>query len=309
VSTVWRNDRWNEFWRFIAERHEIFRRRVILRQPPPWTEDPILASVAFTNIYRELDRTTRVLMGSIPPNATDHDVLFNVIKFRFFTWPPTYWAIGEFRDWKEWPWYGSKRVDRILVKRQEAGHQIFTGAFMVTSLGAQPGIGGKARLVVRRISWVRQHLDSLMVVFKATSMADAHSVLEAVPGFGGFMAYEVLTDLTYTGRVPYTRDQWVYVGPGAIKGLRELVQPSVKVTQKIGAELIQELRTFQHVGFSSADVKLNGPRLTLENVEQALCEFQKYQRAKSNGHVKRRYSPLAANQDLSVWQYLPPLFT
>lgn len=308
MNAAW-NDRLREFWWFIAERHEIFRRRVILRQPPPWTEDPILSTVAFTNIYRELDRTTRVLMTSIPTDASDRDILFNVIKFRFFTWPPTYWAIGGFRAAEEWPWYLSKRVADILVRRQKAGYQVFTGAFMVTSLGAQPGTGGKTRLVAKRISWVKQHLDTLMVVFKAKTMADAHSVLEAVPGFGGFMSYEVLTDLTYTGRVPYDRDQWVYVGPGAIKGLQELVQPRVKLTQSVGAELIQELRAYQSVGFSGAGVKLNGPRLTLENIEQALCEYQKYRRAKDARRAKRKYSPLASNLDLSPWDYLPPQFT
>jgi hypothetical protein len=43
------------YWRFAAERQEIFFRR-IAGAPPPWTADPILREFKFTNAYRASDR-------------------------------------------------------------------------------------------------------------------------------------------------------------------------------------------------------------------------------------------------------------
>jgi len=310
----WRLDRLREFWAFVAERHNVFYRRVVLKESPPWTEDPIIQTVAFTNIYRELDRTTRVLLRSFPEwEESKEDLLFNVIKFRFFTWSPTYWALGGYRPAAEWPWVLSKHASRLLVSRQKAGHQVFTGAFMVTSLGAKPGLGGKVQLVVKRISWVKRHLPRLASsVFEARSMPDAHLALCEVPGFGGFMAYEVLIDLTYTNLVPFNRNSWVFVGPGAVKGLRILLDEDDVVNVLIRDDpqlLVADLRDSQCEGFRDAQVTMRGPALTLENIEQALCEYQKYVRAKETKRVKRKFDHVAVNTDYSLWEDIPEEFT
>ena len=42
-------------WRFAAERHRIYLRR-ITGQPHPWTSDPVLSSYRFTNVFRAADR-------------------------------------------------------------------------------------------------------------------------------------------------------------------------------------------------------------------------------------------------------------
>lgn len=304
---AWRQDRLNDFWRFVAERHQVFLRRVVQKQPPPWTDDPILQTVAFTNIYRDLDRTTRVLAQSLPPDASLEDLLFNTIKFRFFTWSPTYHALGGFRPVAEWPRVNGKHAGDLLAARQRAGHQVFTGAFMSPSAGAKPGVGGKARLVVKRLGWVRKHLGQLVEVFACQSMEAAHRLLRNVPGFGGFMAYEVLIDLTYTGRTLFDVDGWVYVGPGAFKGLAVLGVRNA--SQQEAQRLIADLRDRQGDGFRLAGVRMHGPRLTLENVEQALCELQKAKRAQVRGYAKRRFNAVLASTDLSAWHDLSCKYT
>jgi hypothetical protein len=308
-KSPWRRARLMAFWRFVAERHEIFRRRIILREPPPWTKDKVLRSVAFTNIYRELDRTTRELILSLEEHkgASDYDVLFNIIKFRFFTWTPTYRWLGGFRPYREWPRTDTGRYAQdVLVGRQLAGEQVFTGAFMVTSLGAEPGLGGKVKLVCQRIDWVRQNMLRLWAVYSST-MPQAHRILCEVPGFGGFMAYEVLVDLTYTGRVPFNRDEWVYVGPGAIKGLKCLMPSGFTIRQQHADGYVKVLRDSQRKFLDAAGARLNGPPLTLEAIEQALCEFQKYVRFKATGRAKRKYQAVRA-EDYSLWDGIPKEF-
>ncbi|MFB6182426.1 MAG: nucleotide kinase domain-containing protein, partial [Candidatus Nanohaloarchaea archaeon] len=45
----------NVFWSFIQKRQQIWYRRTILQNNPPWTKDKILQNHRFTNVYRELD--------------------------------------------------------------------------------------------------------------------------------------------------------------------------------------------------------------------------------------------------------------
>jgi hypothetical protein len=52
------------YWRFAAERQEIFIRR-IAGSPPPWTADPILREFKFTNAYRASDRLSQYLAQPI----------------------------------------------------------------------------------------------------------------------------------------------------------------------------------------------------------------------------------------------------
>ena len=56
-----------ELDRFIywqKERERIRVQKEVLKQPPPWTDDPILQEFKFCQVFREDDRTTRFKLGS-----------------------------------------------------------------------------------------------------------------------------------------------------------------------------------------------------------------------------------------------------
>jgi hypothetical protein len=52
------------YWRFAAERQEIFFRR-LAGAPPPWTADSILRRFKFTNAYRASDRVSQYLIKRV----------------------------------------------------------------------------------------------------------------------------------------------------------------------------------------------------------------------------------------------------
>jgi hypothetical protein len=58
-------DEIEKFFAFITERQNIFHRRFVVKQPPPWTEDSILQVIRLENIYRELDRGTQFCIKNI----------------------------------------------------------------------------------------------------------------------------------------------------------------------------------------------------------------------------------------------------
>ena len=55
---------YDTFWRFAAERQEVFFRR-LGGSSPPWTKDPILDRFKFTNAYRASDRVSQYLIRNV----------------------------------------------------------------------------------------------------------------------------------------------------------------------------------------------------------------------------------------------------
>ena len=91
------------FFDFVTSRHRLFIRRVVDRQPPPWTDDPVLARFRFTNVYRALDRGTRFLTCCIlPQSSVRADLIWNVYRYRLFNSIETYQQMGGFIPAASW---------------------------------------------------------------------------------------------------------------------------------------------------------------------------------------------------------------
>ena len=73
------------YWRFAAERQEIFFRR-IGGAPPPWTADPILREFKFTNAYRASDRVSQYLIKHViyVGDQTPDELIFRILVFKMF---------------------------------------------------------------------------------------------------------------------------------------------------------------------------------------------------------------------------------
>ena len=129
-------------------------------------------------------------------------------------------------------------------------------------------------------------------------MREAHTWLASLPGFGPFLAYEVLVDLCYAPAVlPFSENDWVNVGPGAAEGLRALRLAPIE-------ESIRSLAARQREGLARAGRVLRGPDLTLRNIEHCCCEFSKYERARAGGRNKRRFTVREESSDFSPWDGL-----
>ena len=73
----------DDFWYMCNERHRIFLAKEA-GKPKPWTDDPIFQKYKFTNVFRELDRTTIFVRENIREPLFDDPelLLFNVALFR-----------------------------------------------------------------------------------------------------------------------------------------------------------------------------------------------------------------------------------
>ena len=72
------------FFMFARERHNIYLRRQ-QGLPRPWTDDHILNTCRFTNVYRELDKTTVWFRERVrEPLRSKPEVLLATVLFRWF---------------------------------------------------------------------------------------------------------------------------------------------------------------------------------------------------------------------------------
>jgi len=262
----------SDFWEFILKRHMIYRRRFELHLPKPWTEDPILQHYRFCNVFRELDMTTKWIRSHWrEPYMCHPNLSFAMSVARQINHVSTLEAIGFPEQWNP------KRVMKRMQKRKDAGLQVYTGAYMLTgTLG-----GGKIEQTVMKIL---DPLFKLNLNLNCATLEEANSRLRMQAGFGGFMAYEVITDLRHTPVLWSATDTmtWCHLGPGAVRGIKRLF-PNVQ-----RSEYLPRTQTLL-----SESTRLPSwvPKLEMRDIEHCLCEFDKYMRVKlDEGRPRSRYN-------------------
>lgn len=279
-----------DFWQFVHERQEVYRKRFVKDKPPPWTADPIISSVFFTNVYRELDKGTQFcLKHVINQGDLPEDELFEILVYRLFNNRDTYWALQQagriFGDWSDW-----ESVAEFLTLRDKKGRgPIFTKAHMTTGI-KWGGFPDK----IRNVCWLfHQHWLKKNLIYKdlmkAEDLEDLTHRVAKIKGFGMFTGYEVATDMGYSRRLQrFSEDDWANPGPGCRRAIDVLTEKKDSYQS-----VIRELRTDQRHYFNALDLNfyyLDGKELSMRNIEHSLCEFYKYHRAKHSGKARRKYS-------------------
>lgn len=295
------------FW-FLNERQAIYERRQA-GQAWPWTDDPILRDYYFCNIFREQDKVTawirehlrEPIIKRAPKAKMPAIMIFNMALARFFNWIPTLEYIGpiglEYRkrdtgafsvyahDWD----FLAERLERGLIERQEEGYKIFSDAYLV----AGTDLKGK-----NKITGIMDRLDALAYIVGDIATAIrrdnpprlqyAWKLLQEVPGIGPFIAYEIVTDLRHTPVLENAADimTWANPGPGAVRGLQRI--HGMHLTAASGS--LQRMREL--LAIAPKYTKLT---LEMRDIEHALCEYDRYLRAKLGQGNVRKYSRKRTN--------------
>lgn len=270
------------FWYWINERHQIYLRKEAKR-PKPWTTDPILRDYKFTNVFRELDKTTkwmRKYLTGYNDGARSDRMIFNCCVFRLFGTIEMSDAIGWIDNWRP------KEVIDIAKSRLERGEKVFTGAYIVTNGGLREP---KVDVVVNRyLTPIWTHREKIAsVAYDKSTLYDTWNELHKYPGFGGggFMAYEVVSDLRWTRVLKLARDKmtWANAGPGCLRGLRRLFPDMKKFASNSTMMKLLER--------SRKNIKDYVPQMEMRDIEHSLCEFDKYCRVKfGEGTPRSRYN-------------------
>jgi hypothetical protein len=263
------------------------------------TEDPILARYKFCNVYRELDRVTVWIREHIREPYSDHPKLwFMLCAARIFNWPPSLAELIKEGAWPDQPSFAPADMTRVMSARRARGDQVETGAYMIRA-NCDTGVyyegWNKQRYlceVVLGHLWVNSPLWE--------ELLDGATILSAVwtmfqlpffVGWGPFMAYQAVIDMRWTR---YLRDaldinSWTALGPGSRRGLNRLYGNPVSgpLTQQQGLEKMVELRDALHHALAPWV-----PVPDLSDVQNCLCEFDKYERVRlGQGRPRSLYHP------------------
>jgi hypothetical protein len=279
------------FCYWINERHAIYQKRA-KGQPAPWTDDPVLRDYKFTNPFRENDRVTVWMRQNFtkPNSNRPHgEIIFNCCMFRMV-------GTSEFADAHGWSHDFNPTFTKDLIKaRLEQGLRTFTGAYIITNQGLKLP---KSEVVVDYfLSPIWENKEALAQIAAETqSLQAVHEAMAKYKGWGGggFMSYEVVTDLNYTPVLDKAKDRfsWANAGPGAKRGLNRIHDRPL--TKALGAyqsnremhDLLEDSHRYlgDHIPTLAVDMRC---------IEHSLCEWDKYERVRlGQGTPRSKYNGL-----------------
>tara|TARA_R100000501_G_C2585947_1_gene87546 strand:+ start:64 stop:792 length:729 start_codon:yes stop_codon:yes gene_type:complete len=203
-------------------------------------------------------------------------------------------AIGGWQDI-----YNPRHLKRIARERLDNKQKVFTGAYIITNQGKKDP---KENIVVDEFLFaIWDYRQLLSDIASRGSLQQMHQNLGKLQGWGGggFMAYELVSDLRHT---PVLRDAtdintWANAGPGAKRGLNRVFGRPLKfASSKHGwneemKKLLLKVNALKHSYV---------PTLEMREIEHSLCEFDKYERVK-NGEGKPRSIYQPPGQERSKW--------
>lgn len=287
---------WDEkpFFDYARERHNVYLKRTA-GEPRPWTDDPIIATCRFTNVYRELDKTTVWFKNQVrEPLRSRPEVLLATVLFRWLNRITTGEALflqtfitdeGDVHTaFEKYLIDGNLAHLKYAILAYCGDGPYVTGAFIIntpTGMTKLDGVLWAFDQFAKRSNWREVAISMLKDIIvpgeSKHSMEGIHEWLKQFPRLGDFMSYEVVCDLRFTGLLDHAPDinTWANPGPGAKRGLsyllggaRKVVPPEVKSRgQQI--ELMRNLLEIApQYGWTDWEMR---------EVEHTLCEFAKYQ--------------------------------
>ena len=296
----------DNYWNFIAERMNIWYKRVVLGEPAPWTDDPILQNYKFTNVLRDLDKLSlwerRHILSKLDEPVDNLElrkksVLLNIMMFRLWVKIDTYLVHDfidlEYDNWRQ-SWESAKQV---LLQRREQGISNFTAAYYVNDLhAANPDPATRNNKTQNAICMIEGWMDNIDEIYnnaivKAKNMKEQLAYFTTLPCVGDFTAYEYACSLAETNRycknpmVSWSQDNATNVGPGALRGINWIFKDRGGLTpyqcilylRSIWRHELQQRGTYDRF-VSQLPKEMNGD-IDLRVIEHCLCETQKYNKA------------------------------
>lgn len=275
-----------QFVKFILARHAVYAAREA-GKPRPWSNDPILQHYKFCNVFRELDRVSRWIAANWrEPNKTDPDFWFaSLVARRSVNLPATLSEVGY-----PVPWNPNHFLS-VLARRKKAGKRRFNSdAYKVILSGRSGDLAETQVSLVLNPLWAardryRPRPDDTLMSF--------HTRLASVQFMGGFHAAQVVADVKYVGRLRKAADWRTFAasGPGSRRGLNRVLSRPTDARWSETDWLRRLLLLRKAVAPALAKAGL--PKMHAQDLQNCLCEFDKYERIRLGEGKGRKFVPNA----------------
>jgi hypothetical protein len=224
----------------------------------------------------------------------DQELTLTKLEFislcRWVNWPPTIAAImAEI----EWPvdQLDLRKIGKIIDTRVESGDKAWTGAYMVRS---QPGYTlGKGRFVAEQVvgASLRRAWPEMQFMLQTQMRRPVWRVLADCLNWGSFMAGQVVDDLTWTPYLASPRDNytWAPQGPGSLRGFNRVLGEPLSTSHD---EMDWCIKLGQWRDMIVAELGEDYTDITLMDLQNCLCEYDKYERVRlGQGRPRSMYRP------------------
>jgi hypothetical protein len=281
-----------DFFEFARKRHAIYLNRTA-GHPEPWgNEDPILRTYRFTNVFRELDRTTLWYREHVRSNletASEQTQVMGTILFRTLNRIQTGEVIfnqerlGDDKTPVAWAYLaGDMSIGELeAYMRAHCPAPWVTGAYIVKTPDGMDKLAGALWIVEE----ARKRVPATLLERPPESgLQWLHRALQSYPYIGGFTGYEIVSDLRHLPILRKAQDitgplGWAHAGPGAVRGLNRVMGNQLRsgMSQSVALHLMRQLLE------ASRDPKhwpSGWPVWEMREVEHTLCEFDKYERVR-----------------------------
>jgi hypothetical protein len=268
---------YDTYWRFAAERQQVFYRRI---EAPlgVWTTDRIIRRHKFTNVYRASDRVSQFLIRNViyKGDNSPREIFFRTLLFKFFnkieTWELLAREVGEV----SWQTYHFDRYRAPLEDAMRAGIRIYSPAYIMPAAS--------------RFSGPRKHETHLRLlehmikesapegIARSRTMKAAFDLLRSFPMMGNFLAYQYLIDLNYSETFNFDEMEFVVPGPGARDGLRKCFSSIGGLSEADVIRLVTERQELEFERLGLTFRSLWGRPLQLIDSQNLFCEVDKYAR-------------------------------
>lgn len=274
--------RTEELFAFIKERDSIFRKKEA-GLPKPWTDDPILQSYRFCNVYRERDTETLWFAKNWRiPFAKDPDMWFASLVFRLVNWSDTFGGLAFPVPWDP------QAFKRTLQGRKKAGLKVYSGAYMISTHGVKEE---KASYLTKSLNIIWKNREEIRYRH-GEYLADFHARLMECRDVGSFLAGQVIADAKYCGSMYHAKDWWTFAasGPGSRRGLNRVRELPVRHPQK-EADWRMNLAALKAEIDPLVKTEKTMMNIHAQDLQNCLCEFDKRERVRlGEGFPKQKYN-------------------
>ncbi|MGM9753152.1 MAG: nucleotide kinase domain-containing protein [Candidatus Cryptobacteroides sp.] len=292
------------YFYFIQERMNIFWNKY--KNAGKLTDDPILQTYKFTNVYRACDRVSQYLIRNVIykdlGKYTPEDILLRILVFKVFNKIET-WEYLNNENVITAKTFNVQTLTKALTRRQQIT-PIFSNAYMMAgSHSDYKGISTKHQVWLQMIEDRFIKDKGIQKVLNAKSLAEVYTQLREYPLIGDFLAYQYAIDFNYSPYLNFDEDSFVKAGVGAIRGIKKCFasygntyEDAIRYTHD-HFYILQE-----RYGFT-AFRPLPARDLKLIDLQNCFCETDKYLRAKmpelkvGNVRIKQLYKPSANKID------------
>lgn len=270
---------------FIIERHNIYLTRS-RGEPKPWTNNPILQRYRFCNVYRELDTVTQwIAKNWRDRHQKDPDLWFAMAVARLVNWPDTLNELGYPIPWRP------QHFINVMAKRAARGEQLYSGAYMISTHGVKMN---KAEYLANCALTPMWKDRKRIRPTPQMEFQRFHERLMECRDLGSFMSGQIIADLKYARPYKLAPDWMTFAasGPGSRRGLNRVVGRPViypwnesewkKNLDDLHREIICKMESLESV--------CDWPVLHAQDLQNCLCEFDKYERVRlGEGRPKSLY--------------------